>query len=139
MLKKRLRANLFVLGLTAWAAATIILTILPGDNVILRAMFRLMNHIRHIDAMLHTALFASLTVVFWLLLRHWIKSRHMLLVAMALALLTGTLTELEQTNVAHRSVTVSDMMGNWLGVFAAGFVLSYFSVGRDAIHRRDLF
>jgi VanZ family protein len=126
MLKPYNHPRILWFMLTAWATFALILVTLPGDNVVMRAIFSVIDHIWHFDILLHTALFASLTLTLWIMFRQWVDSRHVLLVAMALALIAGTLTEWSQLYVAERSVTVGDMMGNWLGVFVAGFVVSYF-------------
>jgi VanZ family protein len=126
MLKQYNHPRILWFILTAWAAFVLILVTLPGDNFFMRAIFSVIDHIWHFDILLHTALFASLTLTLWIMFRQWVDSRHVLLVAMSFALIAGTLTEWGQLYVSERSVTVGDMMGNWLGVFVAGFIVSYF-------------
>jgi VanZ family protein len=125
MLKQYNHPRILWFMLTAWATFVLILVTLPGDNFFMRAIFSVIDHIWHFDILLHTALFASLTLTLWIMFRQWVDSRHVLLVAMVFALIAGTLTEWGQLYVSERSVTVGDMMGNWLGVFVAGFVVSY--------------
>jgi VanZ family protein len=48
-----------------------------------------------------------------------------LLLAMIFSLAVGTSTEISQIMVAGRATSLSDLLANWLGVFAVGFVVSY--------------
>jgi hypothetical protein len=73
----------------------------------------------------HAGLFAALTGIAYVAFALRLPGRRALMLAMALALLAGTGTELFQMFVADRAASLSDLLANWLGVFVTGFIIAY--------------
>ena len=109
----------------AWGLLVVLLTTLPGDLPVMRALFSVTRRIRFSDTIGHAALFGISTALIWQLLHRWLRPHHALLLAMATVLAVGASTEVYQWYVASRSASMSDMLANWLGVFIVGFVISY--------------
>lgn len=113
------------LGMAAWGLFVLLLTILPGNTPFVSAVTQFIGDTPESGMVGHLGLFAILTLLSWRALNNWFVSHHALLMAMAAALLLGTMTEFFQWFVSGRSSTLYDLFANWLGVFAVGFAASY--------------
>lgn len=110
-----------------WGGLALLLTTMPGETPILRNLIHVLDHLRYGDTIGHIFLFGSLTLVIFWVLSNGIAPIYALPLAMMMAFTAGTLTELSQGYLADRAMTISDLLANWLGVFAAGFCISYFT------------
>jgi len=110
-----------------WAGGVLMLTIMPGNTPLMARLIPLFSG-ELSGALGHSGLLGSLTLIGYLCLCEVLPGRRGLLLVMAAALLLGTGTELAQATVAGRASTVSDLLGNWLGVITAGFLISLFAM-----------
>ena len=122
---------IIVLG---WVGVVLLLTLMPGDTPLMHLLMPIFSG-EVGGAMGHAGLLGSLTLIGFLGLTNRLPGRRGLLLIMAVALLIGTGTELLQIDVVGRASTATDLLGNWLGVFVAGFVVSMFVLHRPAPER----
>jgi hypothetical protein len=80
------------------------------------------------DSIGHAGLFGMLAAIVYLVLSLRLTTQPAILLAMVLALFIGTSTELYQLFVTDRATSLSDILSNWLGVFIAGFIISFASL-----------
>ena len=112
-------------GMLVWGLFVLLLTTLPGYVPPVNVLSSLFGGTELTGVIGHLGLFSLLTALAWLALCQWFAMRQALLVAMMLALLLGTTTELFQWFVADRFSTLSDLLANWLGVFVSAFLVSF--------------
>jgi hypothetical protein len=111
------------LSMAAWATLVLLLTTLPGDTTLVKSLSWLIGGTELSGVIGHMALFLLLTALVWVALRQWFRARTAVLLAMAFTLLLGTSTELLQWFVAGRTLSLADLLANWLGAFVAGFAV----------------
>ncbi|MBZ0297903.1 MAG: VanZ family protein [Anaerolineae bacterium] len=113
------------IGMLVWGVFVLLLTTLPGSVPLVRVLAAAIGNNENSGVFGHIGLFTILTLLTWRALCQWFRPHHALLIAMSFALLTGTSTELFQWFVIDRDSNISDLMGNWLGVFSMGFAISF--------------
>ena len=108
-----------------WMLIVILLTTLPSSIPPMDALTGWVGSAEVNGVVGHFNLFSLLTLLLWQALRQYFTRRQALLMTMLAVLLLGTTTELFQWFVAGRMSTMIDLLTNWLGAFAAGFLLSF--------------
>ena len=103
----------------------LMLTILPGYSPLIYPLSRIFAD-DMAGAAGHAGLFGILTTSLYIGLVQFVSWRRSLLLAMGCVLVISTATEIYQADLIQRSSTIGDLLGNWLGVFIAGFSLSMF-------------
>lgn len=127
MIRRYLLLPLYGLILLGWGMFVVVLTIAPGTT----PWFSMLNNtfgqleLLLLTTMTHALLFAILTVFMWRALSLWVGNHAGLLAAMLICLMAGTTTEFAQYFIIERSISLADLLANWLGVFVAGFPISY--------------
>ncbi|MDZ4764081.1 MAG: VanZ family protein [Chloroflexota bacterium] len=116
--------------LTTCAVIVVALTTLPRQTFVMQLVERMPHGGAMGDAVGHASLFASLTAVAYLALRHptgrWRASFSVAFwIALCAGLAVGLITELSQANAPGRTVSLSDALANWLGVFVMATLISY--------------
>jgi hypothetical protein len=111
-----------------WAIFALILTTQSDRVPLVHLMTSTIGSTDFGDSVGHAGLFGMLVAVAYFALSLRLTPRRALLLAMSLALVAGTTTELFQLLVADRATSLSDMLSNWLGVFIVGFSISFRSV-----------
>ena len=133
MKRNALFSPILWMGMLVWWVFVLLLTVLPGHAPLVRVLAGAIGGTEISSVAGHTALFIILTLLSWRALSQWFGVRQALMLAMLFALLLGTSTELLQWFVSDRSMTLSDLLGNWLGVFIAGFAISFSREQRGAL------
>ncbi|MEO8607056.1 MAG: VanZ family protein [Chloroflexota bacterium] len=113
--------------LLVWGIFALILTTQSDRVPLVHLMTSTIGSTDFGDSMGHAGLFGMLAVVAYFALSLRLPLHRSLLLAMSLALMIGTSTELFQLFVADRATSLSDMLANWLGVFVVGFAISFLS------------
>lgn len=116
--------------LAAWGALAIVLTTQSDRLPIVHLMTSTIGSTEFGDAFGHAGLFGVLTFAVYMVMAICLKREWALPLAMFLVLSLGSLTELSQFGVFHRTPSISDLLANSLGVFVVGFLMSYLSVLR---------
>jgi len=114
-----------------WVAVVLALTLLPGRGALMRMIAQFFGRSEWHGTLGHMALMASLVAVLFIGMSQMIIPRYALLLSVALVFVIGTLTEIAQGDVYGRSRTLADLLGNWVGTFAMGYVFSFFIKSRD--------
>jgi hypothetical protein len=73
----------------------------------------------------HAGLFGMLGLLLYFVLQNRLSKSSALMVAVLVALVLGTGTEVYQVVLADRDAALTDLLANWLGVFVVGFAVSY--------------
>jgi VanZ family protein len=120
-----------LITLLAWGVLAIVLTTQSDRLPIVHLMTSTLGSTEFGDAFGHAGLFGVLTFAVYMGMAIWLKREWALPLAMLLVLSLGGLTELSQFGVFHRSPSISDLLANSLGVFVAGFLMSYWSILRS--------
>ncbi len=113
------------LMLLVWGALALSLTMLPKSVPLVGRLSRSLGSTPIGAALGHAGLFGGLLVMLYLALRLRLSHAFALLLALGVVLFISTGTELFQAPLADRDASLVDMLANWLGVFAAGFCVSY--------------
>lgn len=113
--------------LLMWIGAVLLLTTLPRSFPGIRTIARLLGGSDVNDAIGHGFLFASLTVVLYWALRWRLRFAFAFWLTIALVLVLSTGTEYAQQFASGRTVSLSDLLANWVGIFAAATVISFWS------------
>jgi VanZ family protein len=116
--------------LLLWGIAVILLTTLPKTFPGIRAITRLLGGNDVNDAIVHSLLFASLTLVVYWALRPRLRFALAFWLAVGLVLTLSTATEFMQRYAAGRTVSLSDLLANWVGVLVVATVVSFRSRAR---------
>ena len=117
-----------VLILLACAVVVVALTTLPRSAGFVRLVYGITlieGHPNANDAIGHAVLYGTLTAVTFWALRRRAGFERAFWIALATGLLLGSLTEFIQQFSPGRSMTLSDLLANWLGVMSVGLLLSY--------------
>jgi VanZ family protein len=111
--------------LLIWATVVILFTTLPQPFPIVRTLARLLGGNDVGDAIGHASLFGSMTLlVYWTLrLRLGFSFAFWLAIGSVLAL--STATEFSQQFTAGRTLSLSDLLANWVGVLAVATVVCF--------------
>jgi hypothetical protein len=132
----KIRIELRVLRLIillVWIVFALILTTQSDRVPLVHLMTSTIGSTDFGDSIGHAGLFGMLAGVAYLALSLHLTPRRALLLAMSLALVAGTSTELFQFLVADRATSLSDMLANWLGVFVVGFTISFVSLSPRSV------
>lgn len=124
---KTLHFSLAGLALVVSLVAVIALTTLPDTGMIdfVKHFTLIEGHPNANDAIGHAALYGSLTAVtYWVLLRRIGFSRAFW-IAVGTGLALGITTEIIQQFSPGRTMSLSDLLGNWLGVMTVAALISY--------------
>ena len=127
MKRDALLSPLHWLMFAVWGVFVLLLTTLPGHVPLVRVLADAIGGTEISGVVGHIALFALLTLFSWRALATWFRWRQAILMAVVAGLLLGTTTELFQWFVRSRAATITDLLANWLGVFAMAFVISWFA------------
>ncbi len=111
--------------LLAFGGVVILLTTVSGRFIVLRLYQRVVGETAVGDAILHGALFGALTAIGYWTLRHRLSFGRAFALAVVVGLALSTLTEISQGATPGRTIALSDLLANWLGVFVAATVVSY--------------
>ena len=117
-----------VMILLACAAVVVALTTIPKSVGIVRLVYGIElieGHRSANDAIGHAVLYGTLTAVTYWTFRRQLGFERAFWIALATGLLLGSLTEFIQQFSPGRSMTLSDLLANWLGVMSVGLLLSY--------------
>jgi VanZ family protein len=111
------------------AVGVIALTTLPRGSFVVQFVETFWKSGEVADAVGHAGLFASLTAVLYLSLRHALGGWRMsfgvaLLLTLVIGVTAALLTELSQANTPGRTASLSDGLGNMLGVFIMATLIS---------------
>ncbi len=127
MKRDTLLTPLHWLMMAVWGVFVLLLTMLPGHVPLVRVLAGAIGGTETSAVLGHIALFALLTLFTWRALVTWFHWRQAIIMALAAGLLLGTTTELFQWFVSSRDATITDLLANWLGVFASAFVITWFA------------
>jgi hypothetical protein len=105
--------------LLSFGAVVIFLTTVSGQFSVLRLYQRVVGETAVGDAILHGGLFALLTALSYWALRRRLNFGLALALAVGGGLIVSALTEWSQAATPGRTMTLSDLLTNWLGVFVA--------------------
>jgi VanZ family protein len=119
------RSPIRVLVLLAWGLFVVVLTTQTSRVPLVGLMTSTIGSTVLGATLGHAGLFGVLAGVGYLGLSLRLRRRYALLLAVVVSLLLGTITEFYQFTVAGRSPDLSDLLANWLGVFAVAFAISY--------------
>jgi VanZ family protein len=124
---KTLHFSFAGLALMAVLVVVIALTTLPDDGLIdvVRNFKLIEGHPNASDAIGHGALYGTLTAVTYWALRRRIGFSGAFPVAVGLSLALGIITEIIQHFSPGRTMALSDLLGNWLGVMTVAAVIGY--------------
>jgi hypothetical protein len=111
--------------LIAFGGAVILLTTVSGRFIVLRLYQRVVGETAVGDAILHGALFGLLTAILYWALRRRLSFAWAFGLALLIGLTLSALTEISQAWTPGRTMALSDLLANWLGVFVAATVVSY--------------
>ncbi len=128
LMKTSYPPTLRLIMLLIWVIFTLILTTQSDRIPLVHLMTSTIGSTDLGDSIGHAGLFGMLACLSYLALSRLLPMRHALLLAITLALATGTSTELFQLFVTDRATSLSDMLANWLGVFVVGFAVAFRSL-----------
>lgn len=111
--------------LTICAVIVVALTTMPRNTIVVRAVEIVLNHSEVGETAGHAALFALLTAVIYLALRHRFAFALAFGIALTIGLTAGLITEMSQASTPGRTASLSDLLANWLGVFVVTTLISY--------------
>jgi VanZ family protein len=120
--------SIHALVLLIVAAFVVALTTLPASVSIIAMMRNLdtiVGHPNATDALGHASLYGTLTAVIYWALRRRIGFTRAFWVALIGAMGIGLTTELLQHFSPGRTVQLSDLLGNWLGVMTVIALIGY--------------
>ncbi len=123
------------LGMAVWGLFVLLLTTLPANVPLVKVLSDMIGNSESAGMVGHLGLFSILTLLTCGALIQWFSPRYAVPIAMMGVLLLGTTTEFFQWFVLDRNSTMADLFANWLGVFMAGFLVSYW-LGLRKIYRR---
>lgn len=106
-----------------WLIFALILTTQTDHIPVVQLMIATIGSTDVGDAIGHAGLFGLLAFAGYATFTIRLPRRRALLLAVALALVAGTATEFYQVFVAGRSASLSDLLANWLGILAVGFII----------------
>lgn len=106
---------------------TVLLTTLPRTFPGIRTIARLLDGSDVNDAIGHALLFGLLTLAVYGALRLRLRFAFAFWLSLGLVLALSTATEWAQRFSAGRTVSLSDLLANWVGVLAVGTVISFCS------------
>lgn len=132
---KVIRFSLVSMVLVACLAAVVALTTLPLSVNIISAVKQISlidGHPGANDALGHATLYGLLMAVIYWALRRWVGFAPAFALALGMTLLLGLLTELTQ-QFTGRAMTLSDLLGNWLGAMTVAAVIAF---GESLLHQR---
>ena len=118
--------------LLVWLIAVILLTTLPRTFFGIRTIARLLGGSDVNDAIGHSLLFASLTLIVYWALRLKLRFALAFWLAVGFVIALSTATEFMQRYAAGRTVSLSDLLANWVGVLAVATVVSFWSRSRTS-------
>lgn len=129
---KTLHFSLAGLALVVSLVVVIALTTLPDAGLIdVVKNFKLIEgHPNANDALGHAVLYGTLTAVTYWALRRRMGFGRAFWAAVGLALALGITTELIQQFSPGRTMALSDLLGNWLGVMSVAAVIGYMRAAR---------
>jgi VanZ family protein len=122
------------LGMAVWGLFVLLLTTLPAHVPLVSVLSELIGGTEPASMVGHVGLFAILTLLTCGAMMQWFSPRYAVPIAMMGVLLLGTTTEFFQWFVLDRNSTMGDLFANWLGVFMAGFLVSYWLGLRKLYH-----
>jgi VanZ family protein len=125
------RYRLRWVALLMWSMFAVILTTQPDRTPIVFLVSRTIGRTEFGATLGHTALFGILTLLLYLTLAIRLPLRFALFGAMGVTLTIGASTEVYQLLVSGRTPSTADLLANWLGVFAIGFVIAYAHAARQ--------
>lgn len=127
MSMKMLNFSFAGLALITVLVVVIALTTMPDDGLIdvVRNFKLIEGHPNASDAIGHGALYGMLTAVTYWALRRRIGFSRAFWVAVGLSLALGAITEVIQYFSPGRTMALSDLLGNWLGVMTVAAVIGY--------------
>lgn len=120
--------SLQALILLVCVAVVVALTTLPKSVGVVRLVYgiELIEGHRNVnDAVGHAVLYGALTAVTYWAFRRQLGFERAFWIALATGLVLGGLTEFVQQFSPGRSMSLSDLLANWLGVMSVGMLLSY--------------
>jgi hypothetical protein len=135
--------EVFRLGvLIGYGLMVVALTTLPGNAAPvewLNDLFVIADHPNLRDAIGHGALYGTLTAILYWALRGRVRFPYALSTALGAALTLALATELLQHFAPGRSVQLSDLLGNWLGIMTAAMLICFRqAAARPATHQHPL-
>ena len=104
----------------------VLLNILPSSTIGIRTLFRWSGYVYLGDKLGHMAIFALLVVAVYAGLRTWLPRVPALIWAAGGNVIFSTATELSQMFVRSRSTNWADLTANWLGILAAGVLITVY-------------
>jgi FtsH-binding integral membrane protein len=111
--------------LLAFGAGVVFLTTVSGRFILLRLYQRVVGETAVGDAILHGTLFALLTALGYWALRRRLSFGRAFILAVVVGLILSAITEFSQSGTPGRTMTLSDLLANWLGVFVTATLVSY--------------
>lgn len=111
--------------LLVWGIIAFILTTQSDRVPMVHFMGRTIGSTEFGATLGHAVLFAVLTGALYLVLVIRLRLTFALFGVMAVTLTIGATTEMYQILLSGRTSSTADLLANWLGVFAAGFVIAY--------------
>lgn len=118
------------LVMLAWGMFALILTTQSDRVPLVRLVSRTIGSTELGATIGHAALFGMLTLLLYLALAMRFRLTLALFGAMAVTLMIGASTEIFQRLVVSRTSSTADLLANWLGVFAVGFMIAYAHAAR---------
>lgn len=113
--------------LLGWATVVILFTTMPHPLPLVRTLARLLGGDDVGDAIGHASLFGSLTLLLYWTLRLRLRFALAFWLAVVSVLTLSTATELSQQFSPERTVSLSDLLANWVGVLALATLISFHS------------
>lgn len=111
--------------LLIWATVVILFTTLPQPFPFVRTLARLLGGNDVGDAIGHAALFGSLTLLVYWTLRLRLRFEAAFWLAVGMVFMLSTATEFSQQLIDGRTLTLSDLLANWVGVLAIATIVSF--------------
>jgi hypothetical protein len=111
--------------LLLWASVVILFTTLPHPLPLIRAFARMLGGNDVGDAIGHASLFGSLTLLLYWALRLRLRFTLAFWLAVVIVLTLSTATELSQHFSPERTVSLSDLLANWVGILAIATLVSF--------------
>lgn len=111
--------------LLIWATVVILFTTLPQPFPVVRTLARWLGGNDVGDAIGHASLFGSLTLLVYWTLRLRLRFAIAFWLAVGSVLALSTATEFSQQFTDGRTLSLSDLLANWVGVLAIATLISF--------------
>ncbi|GAB1422026.1 hypothetical protein MASR2M15_22330 [Anaerolineales bacterium] len=132
----RVWANMmWMIFILFWFVAALLLVLLPADAEVFEGVTHLFKH-NKLMTMGHMLLFGFLESLLFLAFLLWMRWRWALILAVGVMVPIAIVSEIAQDSLMGRTPSMADLMANFVGIFALGFVISLiFPLIQDFLNR----